>query len=277
MKFSHHSLVTILKYKIKDGSKVNFLCYLLYEENSMGSNSRNIEYISNNFTEINQDLKDVYEWKLLNALYKNSEELTPFSELSKRFSTGYLMAEVERAIETIRPLFDQKLHPGHHFAPKYLFRDDSLVSPLFLGVKYNNGLYWLYQNELYSIKDIKGRCSQETFAEDMMNFHLFEERYKEPIYDYIYRGILDPEFYLKYKNLDKYRIFYLFAQYIKEKNCVTIIQDSSHANAFYLCAVPDGSSIRVRVSDDLYKRILTFKDKQETREDKLQLLVECFI
>lgn len=245
MKFSHHSLVTILKHKIKDGSKVNFLCYLLYKENNMGSNSRNIEYISNNFTEINQDLKDVYEWKLLNALYKNSEELTPFSELSKRFSTGYLMTEVEHAIETIRPFFDQKLHPGQHFAPKYLFREDSLVSPLFLGVKYNNGLYWLYQNGLYSIKDIKGRCFQETFAEDMMILHLFEDRYKESIYDYIYRDIVDPEFYLTYKNLDKYRIFYLFAQYIKEKNCVTIIQDSNHANAFYLCAVPDGSSIRV--------------------------------
>lgn len=277
MKFSHHSLATILKYKIKDGSKVNFLCYLLYEENNIRSNSRNIEYISNNFTEIDQDLKDVYEWKLLNALYKNSEELTPFSELSKRFSTGYLMAEVERAIETIRPFFDQKLHSGKHFAPKYLFREDTLVSPLFLGVKYNNGLYWLYQNGLYSVKDIKGKCSQETFTEDMMNLHLFEERYKEPIYDYIYKGILDPEFYLSHKNLDKYRIFYLFAQYIKEKNCVTIIQDSNHANAFYLSAIPDGSSIRVRVSDDLYKRILTFKDKQETRKDKLQLLVECFI
>lgn len=110
-----------------------------------------------------------------------------------------------------------------------------------------------------------------------MNLHLFEERYKEPIYDYVYKGILDPEFYLSYKNLDKYRIFYLFAQYIKEKNCVTIIQDSNHANAFYLSAIPDGSSIRVRVSDDLYKRILTFKDKQETREDKLQLLAECFL
>lgn len=277
MKFSHHSLVTILKYKIKDGSKVNFLCYLLYEENNMGNNSRNIEYISNNFTEINQDLKDVYEWKLLNALYKNSEELTPFSELSKRFSTGYLMAEVERAIETIRPFFNQKLHPGYHFAPKYLFREDSLVSPLFLGVKYNNGLYWLYQNGLYSIKDIKGRCSQETFAEDMMILHLFEDRYKEPIYDYIYRDIVDPEFYLTYKNLDKYRIFYLFAQYIKEKNCVTIIQDSKHANAFYLSAVPDGSAIRVRVSDDVYERILNFSRKQETQEDKMQLLVECFI
>ena len=277
MKFSHHSLATILKYKIKDGSKVNFLCYLLYGENNMGSNSRNIEYISSHFTEISQDLKDVYEWKLLNALYKNSEELTLFSELSKRFSTKCLISEIERAIDTIRPFFDQKLHSGQHFAPKYLFREDSLVSPLFLGVKYNNGLCWLYQNKLYSIKDIRGMCSQETFAEDMMNLHLFEKRYKESIYDYIYRGIFDPEFYLSYKNLDKYRIFYLFAQYIKEKNCVTIIQDSKHANSFYLSAVPDGSVIRVRVSDDIYERILNFNRKQETQEDKMQLLVECFI
>lgn len=274
MHISHHSLTTILK-RMEDCTKLNFLCYLLYEKKS--SNKLNISYVSNNIDSISKDLKGVYEWDLLNALYKNSEELTPFSELSKRFSTSYITSEIEHAIEVIRPFFSQELHPGKHFAPKYLFREDNLVSPLFLGVKYNNGLYWLYQNKVYSIKDLKERSTKETFYDDMGKLHLFEDRYREPIYDYIYRDIVDPEFYLNYKNYDKYRIFYLFAQYIKEKNCVTIIQDSNHANAFYLCAVPDGSSIRVRVSDDLYKRILTFKDKQETRKDKLQLLIECFM
>lgn len=272
--YTHSVLRCLIEDTYAGQSTKDCICYIMYQDEDVYKKDR--DYLFSHFDEIDREMREynIFEWNLLCSILKSPGVLSTFEEIREKvnLSSSSVMSLIYSCRKSLLPVFDQSLHPGKHFSPIYLNKDDSLVSPVFLGLKYDKCISLLYKNRMYSIQDIKDACPhKDSFISDLAKKHnVFDEIQREAIYDYVYRGIIDTDFCRNCKTTDVYRLSYMLIQIHKYNNGGYIKIDDRHKCTIHV-KLSKSKDLRIyKISDSLYKSVKNYlKDIElcSTKED----------
>lgn len=237
-----------------------------------------IHYFCNNYNQINKDLSDVQEWNILRDLL-SGKSIGSYLDLAEKYSLTYPNSTFRDCMLVISGLFFTINGEWDYCKPECVGKDNTKVSPLFLGVSVKNTLV-LQKEGIISIYNLVSKIIKDNISDlrtYLVSIRVSEEMSISALLDYLERNIYDPEYYREACYLDSYRLLYIIGKYIKKYEGVKIVKDSVHPLSFFLYSPDELNKKRIYVSKSSYSRVLNFIDACDSGKDIYKSFIEYLI